>query len=175
MKKVIVVLVLALLALVVSCGPSISVNHDYDPGYNFANLKTYNWIKITVPEGASELVIKRFMNAIDRELEAKGMVKTQENPDFLIAVQGLTQTKVDVTDYGYGYGPYRRWGAGGVDISTYEEGTVLLDFVDGKAKEMFWRGAATGTVEPGLSAEKQEQKFAMTASKLLAKFPPAAK
>ncbi len=172
MKKASVVLVFALLAFIVSCGPSISVNHDYDPGYNFANLKSYNWMKITVPQGASELVIKRFMNAIDKELEAKGMVKSQENPDFLIAVQGLTQTKVNVTDYGYGY---RRWGAGGVDVSTYEEGTVLLDFVDGKSQEMFWRGAATGTAEPGLSAEKQEQKFAMAASKLLAKFSPAGK
>lgn len=34
---------------------------------------------------------------------------------------------------------------------------------------MFWRGMATGT------AEKQEQKFAMAASKLLAKFPSTAK
>lgn len=175
MKKASIILVLALLVYVVSCGPSISVNHDYDPAYNFTNLKTYNWIKITVPEGASELVIKRFMNAIDKELETKGMTKVSEDPDFLIAVQGLSQTKMNVTDYGYSYGPYRRWGTGGVDISTYEEGTVLLDFVDGKSKEMFWRGTATGTAEPGLSAEKQEQKFAMTASKLLSKFPPTAK
>ena len=179
MNKVSIFLVL--LAFVIGCGPSISVNHDYDPAYNFTTLKTYDWLKITEPQQASELVIKRFMNAIDNEMTTKGMTKVSENPDFLIAVQGLTETKTDVTNYGYGggygygYGPYGGWGAGGVDISTYKEGTVLLDFVDAKTKAMFWRGTATAIAEPGLSAEKQEQKFALAASKLLSQFPPTAK
>jgi hypothetical protein len=175
MKKASIILGLALLACVVSCGPSISVNHDYDPAYNFATLKTYDWIPVQGSAEVSDLKIKRFQSAINKELEAKGMKQSSENPDFLIALQGMAQTKVNVTDYGYSYGPY--WGAGprNIDVSTYHEGTIFLDFVDSNTKELFWRGTGSSVVEPGLSAEKQEEKFAMAASKLLAKFPPAGK
>lgn len=175
MKKASIFPVLVLLAYLVSCGPSISVNQDYDPGYNFTNLKTYNWLPVKGAARVSELKVKRFQDAINKELEAKGMKLSSQNPDFLIALQGMAQTKVSVTDYGYSYGRY--WGAGprNIDVNTYKEGTIFLDFVDAKSKELFWRGTGTSVVEPGLSAEKQEQKFALVASKLLAKFPPAAK
>jgi len=172
-------LILLFLTAMTGCGPSISVNHDYDPAFNFTTLKTYDWLKITVPEQASELKIKRFMNAIDNEMTAKGLTRVAENPDFYIAVQGLTDTKLDVTNYGYSYGPYygpyHGWGTGGTSVTTYEEGTIILDFIDTKSKQVCWRGVAVGTVEPELSAEKQEQKFALAATKLLSKFPPPAK
>lgn len=175
MKKASIVLVLAFLAYLVSCGPSISVNHDYDPGYNFANLNTYDWIPVQGVAQVSELKIKRFQNAVNKELEARGMRLSSENPDFLIALHGMAQTKVNVTDYGYSYGRYWGMGPRDIDVNTYQEGTVFLDFVDAKSKELFWRGIGSSVVEPDLPAEKQEQKFTMAASKLLAKFPPAGK
>jgi hypothetical protein len=175
MKKAGMLFVLMVLTFVIGCGPSVTVNHDYDNGYNFTNLKTYNWIPIKSDGLVSELKIKRFQNAIDQELQAKGVILTDVNPDFLIALQGMAETKVNVTDYGYSYGS--RWGYGSrnVDVNTYKEGTIFLDFVDAKTKELFWRGTAISVVEPDLTAEQQEQKFAYAASKLLAQFPPTAK
>jgi hypothetical protein len=179
MKRVTVSIVLSLLIMVMAgCAPSISVTHDYDSAYNFSNLKTYAWIPIKAGL-VSELKIKRFQDAIDKELQAKGMTINNENPDFLIALQGTTENKVNVTDYGYGYGGWygHGYGYGGhnVDVTTYKEGTLFLDFVDARSKEMFWRGAGTSVVEPDLTAEEQENKFAVAASKLLAPFPPVAK
>ena len=167
--------VVALFMLVLSCAASVSVKHDYDPQYDFAALKTYSWLSVQAPAQASELRVKRFQSAIDRQLETKGMQMVSENPDFMIALHGFTTTKVNVTDYGYNYGRYWSMGSRNIDVSTYKEGTIFLDFVDSKSKELVWRSSATSVVEPDLSVEEQEQKFNMAGEKMLAEFPPAAK
>ena len=174
-KKASILFLLVVLVVTVNCSPSISVNHDYDPGYNFTSLKTYDWIPVQGTAQVSELMVKRFQNAINKELESKGMQLSSDNPDFLVALQGIAKVRVNITDLGYSYGGY--WGVGprNIDVNTYQEGTIYLDFVDAGTKELFWRGAGTSVMEPGLAAEKQEQKFAVAASKLLSKFPPAAK
>jgi hypothetical protein len=176
MKRVWFFLTLLLLVFIVSCMPSVTVNNDYDSAYNFTKLKTYDWIPMKNAGNVSELKIKRFQNAINRELQAKGMTLSSENPDFLIALYGMAQTKVDVTDWGYNHGP-NWWGMGerNVDVNTYKEGTIFLDFVDAANKQLFWRGSATSVVEPDLTAQQQEQKFTRAASKLLAPFPAVTK
>jgi hypothetical protein len=174
MKTVALFLAAAVIAFVLSCAPSISVNHDYDPDYNYTNLKTYAWIPVQGAAQVSELKIKRFQNAVDTELAARGMQQSSENPDFLSALHGMAQNKVNVTDWGYSYGRYWAAGPRNIDVDTYQEGTVFLDFVDAKSKELFWRGAGTSVIEPGISPEKQEGKFAAAAAKLLAGFPPTA-
>jgi len=175
MKTIISGIGIALLVFIFGCASSVSVKHDYDPGYNFTNLKTYDWLPVKSENlEISELRIKRFQNAVNQELAAKGKTLSSENPDFLIALHGMTKTRVNVTDWGYSYGPYWRAGYRDVDVSSYEEGTIFLDFVDAESKELFWRGVGTGVAEPNLSAEQQEKKFASAASKLLEKFPPSA-
>ena len=175
MRKLIIFSFLVLTTIIFGCAPSVSVNHDFDPGYAFTTLKTFDWIPVKTSAQVSELTIKRFQNAINTELEAKGMKQSSENPDFLIALQGTAQTKVNVTDYGYSYGRYWAAGPRNVDVNTYQEGTIYLDFIDGKTKELFWRGTGTSVVEPGLSGEEQEKKFAFVAAKLMSDFPPPAK
>ncbi|MCZ6702693.1 MAG: DUF4136 domain-containing protein [Ignavibacteria bacterium] len=166
-------LVFSVVVIITNCSSSINVMYDYDSEYDYTSLKTFKWILIEAPASISELRIKRFMNAINNELEAKGLELSTENPDFLIALHGMTQSKVSVNDWGYGPGPYRRWEIRDFDISTYEEGTILLDFVDGKSMELFWRGIGTRVaVEPNLSADEQIEKFSKIASDLLEEFPP---
>lgn len=174
MKKISLILMAALLVWSVNCS-SVSVNYDYDPRFDFSQLKTYDWISVKVPEKGSELRMKRAMIALENALAAKGYMLAQNNPDFLIALHGFSETKVNVTTYGYGYGPYYgwgRWGVGYVDVNTYEQGTFFVDFVDSKSKELVWRGIAQGAAEPNLSPKEQEEKFAYVAEKMLKNFPP---
>jgi len=147
--------------------------NDYDSGYDYSSLKTFNWIIIGSPASISELRVKRIINAIHNELEAKGFLFSNEDPDFGIALHGMTKQNISVTDWGYNPGSYRRWGTHDLNINTYEEGTILLDFVDGKSEELFWRGIGTRVaVEPNLSADDQIKKFTKIASDLLEEFPP---
>ncbi|UCE01544.1 MAG: DUF4136 domain-containing protein [Candidatus Latescibacterota bacterium] len=158
--------------LSVGCGSSVSINHDYDPSYDFSALTTYAWLPIKAAPQMSELRIRRFVNAVDAQMQAKGIQLSTDNPSFLIAMHGSTQQAISVQDYGYSYGP--GWGPRTRDVSvtSYEEGTVFVDLVDGETRQLFWRGIATGAAEPSLSPEQQERKFNDVAARLFANFPP---
>jgi len=173
MKTINIIVLFFFLILLMSCSPPIKVMTDYDSQYDYTSLKTFKWILVETPPSISELRVKRFMIAINSELEAKGFVQSNEDPDFFIAGHGMTETKIAMTDWGYGPGPYRRWGSYEFDIDTYEEGTILLDFVDSNSEELFWRGIGTRvTVEPNLSENEQVEKYERIANELLKEFPP---
>jgi hypothetical protein len=161
-------LTLCLSLTAIGCA-SVSVQHDYDPGYDFDRLETYDWMPLRLPAATNEMKVRRFQSAMDSEFTAKGYRRVTEQPDFLIALHASAQQKINVTDYGYHHGP--RWGAREIDVTTYVEGSVFVDFVSGQSKEMFWRGIASAVMQER-SPEQQEKLSAEAATKLLAKFPP---
>jgi len=55
-----------------------------------------------------------------------------------------------------------------VEVRQYRDGTLIIDLVDARSKQMIWRGTATDTFSPGMEA----QKAAEAVSKTLAEYPP---
>lgn len=176
MKSMLCLAVVCFAAIIAGCAPSVTVNYDYDTEYNFAPLKVYAWIPIKATGSVSELRIRRFVDALNNQLQAKGYTLSTDNPDFLVAVHGSTKEQINVTDSGYGYGPRygRGWGTGYSDIDVYQytEGTVFVDIVDAESRHMVWRGTAQTEVDDSASPEKQEQRFAEIAARLFSNFPP---
>jgi hypothetical protein len=161
-----------LLAFAAGCA-TVSVNYDYDPDVNFTNLKTFNWLPNPKSTTRHGLVLNRVKVAVKRELKSKGIVMVSDNPDFLIAIHGDKHSRTTITDWGYSPGRYGRyWGPRNIDVYQYEEGTLILDFVDANIKELIWRGTATGIVDPDLSPEKRTEKINNAVMKILDKFPP---
>ena len=82
-----------------------------------------------------------------------------------------------------GYGPYsgfRRYGPypyyreyGGVTVTKYEEGTLILDFVDPALNEVIWQGSAKSVVDDSMDTEKREKHINDAVQKILDNFPPA--
>lgn len=173
MKSLRIILSLALIAGLVSCS-SVNVKTDYDRELNFSNLKTFDWMAHPQNSSANPLLRntlleQRVQSAVTRELAAKGYQKASGQADFLIAYHAGLQDKVDVTSWGYAYGRRGRYWANDVTITQYTQGTLVLDFVDAKSKELVWRGWATGVVgEPKKAQEKIDQAVA----KIVEKFPP---
>lgn len=169
---------IAVFYIIVGCGPSIRTGYDYDVEKDFSVFKTYDFL--TQPENTqmSELVLKRVKQAIQRELAPKGLVQTSENPDLLIAIHTQVRSKVNVTTYGYYYAPYTvYWGSYGyygnygLDVREYRKGTLLLDFVDARSKQMIWRGAAEGVL-PEIPRYEQIEKLVNSAVKSVMKYYP---
>ncbi len=174
-----------LMALALGCASSIDVKHDYDKSQDFAALKTYDWFPepAIIPGNArtamarSGLLAKRIKDAVDSELSAKGLMKDSRNPSFLILKHIGLDDKINVTDYGYSYGAYGRyyggaWGGRNIDVYEYTEGTLILDFIDTKTKQLIWRGCAIGTVDPNKTREEREKRLNKAIAKIMAKFPP---
>ena len=155
---------------------TISVNQDYDPSYDFSKLKTFGFIPITEEAGIDQLNATRLGDAIKANLTAKGYTLS-ENSDFGIALFFTKDTKTSIqsTGYGYGYGyGYRGYGGmgGSTYVTQYEEGTLVIDFVDMAKQELVWRGVGTGALSDSPSVEERTENINNAVSQILAQFPP---
>ncbi len=165
------------------CSP-ISISYDYDTNADFASLKTFDFMPVPVQSNISTFNVKRIKDAVRNQLESKGYTQTPDNPDFQIAMhlskQEKTQVK-DVTDMGYTYTFGRRinWGdnsgPGRINVYEYEEGTLILEFVDAQSKELIWRGVGMGDVQRYKNLKKKDVRINEDVQKLLKNFPPTKK
>jgi len=173
--KAIKTLAVLFLFILGSCS-SIKVNSDYDKSVDFSQYKTYAFHKRGIDRvEISGLDKKRILNAIDMELSKKGMTKS-ENPDLLINIFTKERERVDVNQYnagwgygwGYGWNPYL-WG-GRSYVSTYVEGTLYIDLIDAKKKELVWEGEGVGYLTE--NRERKESQINEFVAKIMAQFPP---
>ena len=158
--------------LLVGCA-TISVNQDYDPAYDFSKLKTFGFIPISPEAGIDQINATRFGDAIKNEMTAKGYT-VSEKADFGVAILFGKQTKTNITTYGYGYGPYwgRYGGTTNIDVSQYDEGTLIIDVIDLAKKELVWRGTGTGAIDPNATVEERTANINSAVAQILAQFPP---
>ncbi|MGH2569682.1 MAG: DUF4136 domain-containing protein [bacterium] len=178
MKSFRTVLILSWAIAAIGCAPSISVKEDFDVEADFAALHTYDWVHVPTDAAGSvqaalarnSLLDKRIKASVNGELSKKGYTENAESPDFLVLYHTGAESKVDVTDWGYGYGRY--YGGGGIDVYQYTEGTLILDIIDAKSKQLVWRGMAQGTIDPDSPPERREQRLNEAVMRMLANFPP---
>jgi hypothetical protein len=166
-----------LMVFATSCSSVYDVQFDYDTKADFSNLKKYEWLPIPETVETDKLTIMRIKYAVDTQLGAKGLRKTSNNPDFHIATHVGSKDKVRVTNWGYGYAPYGRYGAGyggsgGVDVHQYEEGSLILDFVDPKSKNLIWRGSVKAQIDSATTPKSRDNLINEAVTKILKNFPP---
>jgi hypothetical protein len=159
-----------------------AVTSDYDTAADFAALKTFDWMPATGNAAGDELLIKRIRNTVDAQLQAKGRTIAADNPDFLIGMElsgktitgGSTAVGVSV---GIPVGRMGRVSVGGGKSKTSEktEGTLVISFMDAKAKSLIWRATATDAVYPSASAEEKQKKIDQVIAAMLKQFPPKKK
>lgn len=164
-------LVLSVCLVLAACS-TMRANTDYDPTYDFSKAKTYNWIPNPQIAQEDELFDKQFRRTMDEKLAAKGYSVNESNPDFLIAYHGNVQSKVDVTNWGYRYPGWY----GGVEVYQYEEGTLIVDFVDSTSKDLIYRGTLTAEMDRrSADFERRQKRINEAVEKILKNFPPPKK
>jgi len=157
----------------------LAVKSDFDTTADFAAYKTYNWMPATGNAAGDELLIKNIRAAVDTQLQSKGRTLTENNPDFLIgmALSGKTtyggSTAVGVS-VGIPVGHRGSVSVGGGRSRAHEsvEGTLAMDFVDAKSKDLIWRSTATDAVNPSATSEDKQRHINAVVAAMLAQFPP---
>jgi hypothetical protein len=152
MRRTILAVCAASLLVLVGCS-TIQVSEDFDRRAPFTTYKTFDWMAKPekMPDTArgavdrNPLLGKRIQDVTNEILADKGLAPAKENPDILINYYVGFKERVDITGWGYWYGP--RWGyywpyLGATDDYAYTQGTLVLDFVDAKTHELVWRGVA---------------------------------
>ncbi|MES2240686.1 MAG: DUF4136 domain-containing protein [Bacteroidota bacterium] len=176
--KTLKIIPLLFLFILSSCS-SIRVNSDYDSHADFSQYKTYAFHKRGIDRVAlSELDKKRILHAIDDELSKKGMSKS-ENPDLLVNIFTKEREQIDVNQFNMGWGYGWGWGwnpyfwGGNSYVTSSTQGTLYIDLIDAKKKELIWEGEGVGILtENRREKEKQINEYV---AKILAQFPPTEK
>ncbi|WP_374540111.1 DUF4136 domain-containing protein [Flavobacterium sp.] len=156
----------------ISCS-SVRVNADYDKKANFSAYKSYAYFKSGIDKAEiSDLDKKRILYAIDDAMATKGFAKS-ETPDLLISIFTKEREVVDVYQnygfgWGWGWGP--GWGMGYSRAITTPEGTLFIDIIDAKTKELIWQGQGTGYLSS--NTDKKEERIKEFVSKILEQYPP---
>lgn len=165
------------LALAFGACSGISTTSDWDPSYDFSAVSTYAWKPQAVEAGMSEIILRRMYVAVDDDLSAKGLTKTDESrADVLIAYHIGAQDRQQLETYGYGAGGwwdgYRGGGMTTTTVRTYTEGSLILDVIDREENELVWRGSASKTIDQMDSPEQRVQTIQEAVGKMLKDFPP---
>jgi len=177
--KPIKILPLLLLFVLASCS-SVSVNSDYDKNATFDNYKTYAYNKTSIDKvEISDLDKKRILRSIDEAMTLKGFTKS-ETPDILINFFTKEREQVNVTQFqagwGYGWGwgwnPWM-WGGNNINVNKYVEGTLTIDIIDAKKKELIWQGIGEGVLTKNM--EKKDENIKEFVTKILEQYPPQKK
>jgi len=157
-----------------SCS-TMTVRADHDSRIDFGAYTTFALFerqgKGRHHPQMSEIVDRRIATAMRADLVGKGFSSTSaRDADFLVTFYTAVRRQVVVNHAGW-YG-YRRgyWGGGTRWVRSYEEGTLVIDIIDRKGRELVWRGIGEGAFSiPNPSGEMVAKRVA----KVLQGFPPA--
>jgi len=74
--------------------------------------------------------------------------------------------------YGYGYGFYGGWPgyAFGPDVIQYNEGTMKVDLIDAKRRQMVWEGVGTSIVD-NIQQTASDQAVQNMIASIFARYP----
>ncbi|MAJ59402.1 MAG: hypothetical protein CBC48_05145 [bacterium TMED88] len=164
------------------------VTSDYNPEIDFSQYGTYFWLPAPDPtdktNGAQNdgLLNQRIERAVDAVLSKKGMRRVEERADASLLVtehiNAKQKLRVNTTNYGYGYGRWGYWGGPGYTDTTvhqYQQGTLILDLIDAKNKELVWRGSAQSQLRDMKTPQEREKRVRAAVEAILAKYPPSSK
>lgn len=175
----IVPLAMLLLAMGSSC-TSVRVLSDYDREADFKTYKSYAFFKTGIDKAEiSDLDKKRILRAIEAEMNARGFVKS-ENPDLLVSIFTKEKERVDVYNNAWGWGWGWGWGYWGWpgyygnNVSTSTEGSLYIDLIDARTRDLVWQGRGVGTLNNTSNVARKEERIREFVSQILEQYPPDA-
>jgi hypothetical protein len=177
-------LTLVLLLVFIHGCSAIRVSQDYEPDYDFSQLKTWAWKPTeTGSYGVldNDLLDERIRTAITRTFNDKGYATASNGrPDFYVSYQLKVEQKIGTRNVGgsvmFGYGGYGRFGGVGLgtgaEVESYDEGALLIDVTDSADNKLVWRGVSTQKVTKHTYPQASMQAISETVTKMLQQFPP---
>ena len=155
-------------------------SYDYDKSANFGSYRTYA-LKDGTKVG-QELIDNRIVAAIETELAAKGLTKS-DTPDVFVVYHVAFDKEKDISTfssgYGGGYGPYGwGWGggwAGGTSTTQVRDiliGTLVIDMADAKKGQIAWRGMGVKEVNTQAKPDKRDKSINNAVKKIFKNYPP---
>ena len=158
--------------LFISCS-SITVTDDFRKNADLTSYKTFNWISRSKPSFIVReaeppnrgLIEKLLKESVNKQLTIRGFSQKSDSPDLLISyLFGADITsKNDLL--------YKAGNQDNLNVQQYTKGAILLDFVDGKTRELLWRVDASDIEGRNPTPDKIEKTINKTVVKMFKNFP----
>ncbi len=161
--------------LLVGCA-SMAIQADQDPRVSFESYRTYAWSPTQRTQGNVRItpaLATQIRDDIDRHLTDKGYVRADAGADFsvtyLVTIEGETivQTMSWYSGSNYKESYASPWPA----ERGYEEGTLIIDVLEGESERLIWRGTATAEVRQRTNPEDRSKRVAEAVRKVFERFP----
>jgi Domain of unknown function (DUF4136) len=172
-----------LLAFVLTaCAPRVMVEHDTNVGFD--GYHSFAWVSppptpVKDPILDSQILEDRVKRAVVAELTARGYVEAASAPqaDFTVTYHTASKQQLESTGPSFSFGFVDAFPSGfgsvvvpvGGNVESREQGTLMLDILDGHSKRLVWRGWTNGWVS---QANYSEKAVSQAVQEILAKFPP---
>jgi hypothetical protein len=188
MKLLNVVALVIGFSMIAGCTNKPYVETDHEVGYDFAALKAFS-VAETKQETKDSLLVSPFTlshihQVLGDELGKRYQKESAESkPDFIVNYHVVVEEKIDPRSYNdlYGYGMYGRgyyyhphpmyYGVNS-GIRTYNQGSLIIDIIDGKTNKPIWRGVSQKRLSKGMAPQNQREVLSMAVSEVIAQFPP---
>ena len=182
-----------LVSILAACFPTASrtqtVTYNYAKGVNFVEFKTYDWVNIEGAVAADPVLDRDIRAVIDAQLSIKGLAKSHERAQLLIAYQASISREEDIRAYegylrygpGWSYSAYYGYSYGPIFISpsllstetgsTIQIGHLVLDMYDSAYRDLVWRGRVSQAISFGEDPNKRQQNLNKAVAKLFKVYP----
>ncbi|RZK24907.1 MAG: DUF4136 domain-containing protein, partial [Hymenobacter sp.] len=152
---------------------NVASTSDFDHAVNFRAYKTWAWYPKQTNDteggpakGYESFTDQRIRDAVTKDLGAKGLTEVASNatPDVFVAYSVRIENQQQRVGgspfgygypYGYGYGGYGGYGYPYGGSYNYKAGTVIIDIVDAKRKELAWRGTGQAQLDKNTITEEE--------------------
>ncbi|WP_396201647.1 DUF4136 domain-containing protein [Gemmatimonas sp.] len=164
-------------ALLSACA-TVNAGADFEPGVRLDQYRTFDWAGgDSLPVGDPRLDNNPFFDsrvraAVELEFAARGLNRSTVSPDLVVHYHASVRQRVDVirADEGRGYSSPRDGRS--EQVLEYEEGTLIVDVAEPKAKAILWRGWAQTDVGGMLNDPREmEKRIRESVRKMMLKFP----
>jgi len=184
MKKSLFLLTLVAAVIATSCVSTFSVSADYDRQTDFSKYKTFSMLpwQTDVSTPVAGAIRTKLLNAAKNEMLERGYTFVEKGGDLTVGLSLLIEEKVEyrsdgTVSYGVGYGGYGYYGAYGMGYTTpttireyyFNEGTLIVDIFDEKAKNLVWQGYGFDRLED--NPHKNEDKIDTYMRYIFHKYP----
>jgi len=174
-------IIYAVIFLFSSC--AVKVNTIYDQTAPFKDYHTFCWFEnceFTI-EGPVYLkkdsaTVEAFKQAIVEELERKGYVYDQDNPDFLLHMHVVVEEQQGLLASPYYQGDGADW-QGAFPFESWEnqnylylKGSLIIDIADADQFKMIWRSDAVEYLD--FTTDIAESRLRKGVRRALKNFPP---
>jgi hypothetical protein len=167
-------------AWMAGCAP-MRVSSHVDRGADFTRYRTFDWgTADAYPETDPRFERNAFyqdhvQGAIEREMQRKGFARSEREapPDVRVHFHAVVERRLDVNRLDYRDGVCARSDCG-IGVNDYEQGTLVVDVVDGRTNKLVWRGWAQDTL--GDALENQDHlasKIEQAVARMFVRLPAA--